>query len=115
LVLAAYDAAPDKRFIIVDKTFPLDPLEDKKEVLYVVSPESRSGGWCVRTVRVNPHEYPNRKDLPAEWAGKSGADMAAASGVPDATFCHLKRFLAVAKSKEGAIELAKKAVHAGTV
>jgi len=107
-----YDKAEDKRFLVVDKPYPVDSLEDKKEVLFIVSPELRSKGWCVRTIRRKQDGYENRKDLPKAWAGKSNADMAKASGVSDATFCHLGLFLAVAKSKEGAITLAKKAIEA---
>jgi uncharacterized UPF0160 family protein len=109
-VLAAYDAAPDKRIIVSDRYLPLSALDEKKDVLFVVGPSSREGTWAVSTMRANKHEFKNRKDLPAAWAGKSGAEMAAVSGVPDATFCHLGRFLAIAKTKEGAIALAQKAL-----
>jgi uncharacterized UPF0160 family protein len=111
IVRAAYDAASDKRIVLMDKIVPAEDFDDKSEVLFIVSPETR-GGWCVRTVRKKKNEFINRKDLPLAWAGKSGADMAAVSGVPDATFCHLKLFLAVAKSKEGALALAQKALVA---
>ncbi|HEY9480685.1 MAG TPA: MYG1 family protein [Candidatus Paceibacterota bacterium] len=111
-VLAAYDAASDKRIIVSDRYLPLSALDEKKDVLFVVGPSSRDGQWAVSTMRINKHEFKNRKDLPAAWAGKSGAEMATVSGVPDAVFCHLGRFLAIAKSKEGAVALAKKAIEA---
>ena len=107
----AYLKSEDKRFVVTDRAYPMDAFQDKTEVLFVVSPENRSKGWCVRTIRKDEHGYANRKDLPKEWAGKSGKEMAKISGVSDATFCHLGLFLAVAKSKEGAIALAKKAVE----
>ena len=107
----AYEKSADKRIIVTERYLPVGALEDKEEVLYVVSPENRSGGWALRTMRKNKHEFGNRKDLPQEWAGKSGEELAKVSGVPDAIFCHLKLFLAVAKSKEGAIALAKKAAE----
>lgn len=111
LILEAYKKAEDKRYIVIDVLHPpLDILENKKEVLYVVSRDSR-GGWAVYAVRKNQNEYGNRKDLPKAWAGKSGEELAKISGVPDAKFCHLRLFLAVAKSKEGAITLAKKATE----
>lgn len=105
----AYQKALDKRIIILDKFLPMDGLEDKPDVLFVVFPHNR-GGWAVHALRKNKHEYGNRKDFPKAWAGKSDVDLAKVSGVPDATFCHLKLFLAVAKSKEGAIRLAQIAV-----
>jgi uncharacterized UPF0160 family protein len=107
----AYEKAEDKRLVVVDKIYPIDALEDKKEVLFMVSPESRSKGWCVRTIRKEEHGYANRKDLPKPWGGLSDNELSKVSGVPDATFCHLGLFLAVAKSREGALRLAQLALE----
>jgi uncharacterized UPF0160 family protein len=41
-----------------------------------------------------------------------GRVCATVNGVPDAVFCHNHRFVAAAKSKEGAIRLAQIAVAA---
>ena len=68
LTLAAYERAADKRLIIMDTFLPLGTFDMKEDVLFVVCPEPRSGGWAVRTMRKNKHEYGNRKDLPKEWA-----------------------------------------------
>lgn len=106
-----YEKSPDKRVIIFDRSYPFDYLRTRPEPLFIVFPHAR-GGFAVGTIRKNKHEYGNRKDLPKEWAGKSGEDMAKVSGVPDATFCHLSLFIAAARSKEGAIALAKKALEA---
>ena len=61
-------------------------------------------------VRDNPHQFKNRKDLPAEWAGLRDAELARVTGVADAVFCHRNRFMAVARTKEGAVALAKLAL-----
>ena len=49
-------------------------------------------------------------DLPESWAGKDGEELQKITGVPDAIFCHNKRFMASAGSREGAIALAQKAI-----
>jgi uncharacterized UPF0160 family protein len=49
-------------------------------------------------------------DFPESWGGKKGEELAKETGICDAIFCHNLRFIAVAKSKQGAIKLAKKAV-----
>ena len=67
-------------------------------------------GWKVYAVKDNPSSFINRKSLPEEWAGKRDAALAAVTGVSDAVFCHNKRFMAVAKSKEGALALAHQAI-----
>ena len=59
----------------------------------------------------DPESFVCRKDLPESWAGKTDEKLAEITGVKDSVFCHTKRFMCVAKSKEGAIELAKIAIN----
>lgn len=80
------------------------------EVLYIVFP-SRRGEWHVTTARDSMSSTKNRKPLPSEWGGKRDEELQKISGVPDATFCHNMLFLAGAKSRDGAIALAKKALN----
>ncbi len=110
----AYKRAEDKNIIILENHYPwYEALGSKPEPLYVVKPDRGGDGkWKVETVRSDVHAFKNRKDLPEGWAGKMGHDFAEASGVPDAIFCHNKRFVAVAGSKDGALSLARKAVEA---
>ena len=104
-----YENAKDKRLIILDGSYPWsDILMEYPEPLYVVV--LRGNAWRVCCVRKEENSFENRKSLPEAWAGLRDLEMAKASGVPDATFCHNGRFLAVAKSKEGALALANKAL-----
>lgn len=110
----AYDEASDKRLIILNHSYSWDDLYRMfSEPLFVVEPVFETADevmWRLKTVRQNPRSFENRKDLPAEWAGKRDAELAAVTGVPDAIFCHNRRFVAYAKTKEGAIALAQKAL-----
>lgn len=109
---AAYRAAPDKRLVVLDGRFPFEEyMRDYPEVLFVVFPSSTEGQWHAKAARDDFHFYDNRSEFPLSWAGKRDTDLAAASGVPDAVFCHKGRFLAVARSREGAIRLAQLAVN----
>jgi len=114
LVVDAYEKTKDKRIIIIDGHYPWeDVLNNFPEPLYVVKPDHQNGGkWKVKAVRDIVVGFENRKDLPAGWAGKRGDELAKITGVPDAIFCHNKRFIAVAGSKEGALALARLAVEA---
>ncbi len=106
-----YQEASDKRIIIMDRKYPFqDTLEKYPEPLYVVHPVAVDDTWRVYTMRRERNSFHNRKDLPVSWAGKRDGELAAVTGVPDATFCHNGKFLAVAKSKEGALRLAGLAV-----
>lgn len=110
----AYAHMKDKRIVILEDHYPwYEALGSKPEPLYVVKPDrANAGKWKVETVRSDVHAFKNRKDLPESWAGKRDQELAEVSGVSDAIFCHNKRFIAVAGSKEGALALARKAVEA---
>lgn len=106
----AYKNAEDKRIIIMDDKYPYEYVLNKySEPLFVVLPQS-DGNWKARVMRNDPRVFAVRASFPESWAGLMNGDLAKVSGVSDAIFCHNKRFLAVAKSKEGAIALAKLAL-----
>ena len=58
-------------------------------------------------------KFERKMYFPESWAGKRGEELAKITGVPDAVFCHDNRFLAVTKSKEGAVKLAQLAIESG--
>jgi len=108
----AYTHASDKRIIVLDDRYPWEEVfADYPEPLYVVAPRRGNDGWSVKAVRDDFRSFANRKDLPAAWAGLSGDDLAMATGVPDAIFCHAKQWMIVARSKEGALALAHLALE----
>ena len=110
-ILKAYTETVDKRFLVLDKNYPFEEaLADKPEVLFVVRPRP-NGSFGVGVVPDGDNYYAHRKPLPETWAGLRDADLARVSGVPDAVFCHNARFLAVAKTKQGALALVQKALE----
>ena len=111
IIREAYENAEDKRVIIFDGNYPwFETINEYSEPLYVIS---RKGDlWRAEAVRKEKYKFETRKPFPAEWAGKRDEEMAKISGVADAIFCHNGRFLVVAKSKEGIMELVKKALIA---
>lgn len=109
----AYVHADDKRIVVLDSHYAwYGVLKNYPEPLFVVKPNRETDGqWKVEAVRDDTHSFKNRKNLPLAWAGKKDGELAQISGVSDATFCHNKRFIAVASSKEGALLLARRAVE----
>jgi uncharacterized UPF0160 family protein len=106
----AYDEAPDKRLIVLEDQYPWrSTFMEYSEPLYVVVPKAAK--WHVYCVQKEEGSYENRKSFPESWAGLRDEDLASVTGVPDAIFCHNGRFLAVAKSKEGAMALAEIALN----
>ncbi|MFN8151679.1 MAG: MYG1 family protein [Solirubrobacterales bacterium] len=83
-------------------------VTEAPEALLVIYPKRQ--GFGVETVPAALGTFDNRLDLPEEWAGLENDDLVRVSGVEDALFCHVKRFLAVARSKAGAERLAELAL-----
>ena len=111
-VRKAYDAAKDKRIVVLATNYPFQgTLTSLPEPLYAIN-ERPTGGFKVEAVAKGPNTFELRKPLPESWAGLRSNELAKVSGVPDAIFCHNGRFMAVAGSKEGALALAQKAVEA---
>jgi len=109
----AYQKAEDKRIIELDGLYPWrEILLSHPEPVFVVRKNAEGGTWGARAIPLEETGFANRKDFPPEWAGLSGGELARVSGVSDAVFCHNKRFLVVAKTREGALKLARKALEA---
>jgi uncharacterized UPF0160 family protein len=110
LVHDAIGRAADPRIIELDRNMPWREtvVTQAPEALYVTYP--KTDGWGMQAVPQELGTFANRRDLPAGWAGLSGDELAAATGVPDAVFCHTARFYVSAGSREGITELARRAL-----
>jgi uncharacterized UPF0160 family protein len=110
LVAAAIGRAEDPRLIELDRNMPWREavVAVAPQALYVMYP--KSDGWGLQAVPVAAGSFDNRLDLPSEWAGLSGAELAAATGVDDAIFAHAAGFYASAGSREGITALARLAM-----
>jgi len=110
LVDAAIARASDPRVIELDRNMPWREavVAGSPEALFVIYP--KSDGWGMQAVPRELGSFDNRRDLPAAWAGLSGAELAAATGVADAVFAHTSRFYASAGSREGILALAERAL-----
>jgi len=110
MVRKFYDSSPDKRIVVMDRKYPFqEVLIAMPEPLFAVYPRS-DGSWSAKAILADLRSFTNRKNFPSAWAGLRGEELEKASGVSGAVFCHRGLFLAVAKTKEGAIALAKKAL-----
>ena len=110
LVRDAIAKADDPRIIEFDRGLPWKAvvMNEAPDALIVIYPREKD--WGVQAVPADQGTFENRHDLPEAWAGLEGPELAAASGVEDAVFCHIGRFMAVAGSRDGAIAMAKLAV-----
>ena len=111
LVNNIYNNTQDKKIIILDKNYPCGYiLNNFSEPLFVIYPRKADNFWGIRAVREDPKTFKNRKDFPNSWGALRNEELQKITGVEDAIFCHRALFLAVAKTKEGAIKLAELAL-----
>lgn len=110
IVQEAIAAANDPRLIEIAVNAPWKQVlvPAAPEALYIIYPKRQ--GYGLEAVPRELGSFENRRDLPAAWGGLEGDDLVAVTGVPDALFCHAKRFLVVASSHEGIARLAQLAL-----
>ena len=110
IVQEAIAAAIDPRLIQLPVNAPWKQVlvPAAPDALYIVYPKRQ--GFGLEAVPRELGSFENRRDLPEAWGGREGPDLVAVTGVPDALFCHAKRFLVVASSHEGIEQLARLAL-----
>ena len=111
LVLAAHGAGEDPRILVLDRGMPWKNAVFSHDlpVLFAVSPAS-NGNWMLDTMPPEPGSFGQRLPLPEAWAGLESAALVDQTGVADAVFVHLRRFVGAARSREGAIAMARMAL-----
>ena len=114
-VVAAHAHSADPRILELDRKMPWQGpvFEHRLPVIYAVYPVP-GGNWMVDAMPPEPNSFAQRLPLPAAWAGLQGADLVAASRMEDAVFVHAKQFVGAARSREGAMAMAKKAIAIAT-
>ncbi|MDQ6995256.1 MAG: MYG1 family protein [Mariprofundaceae bacterium] len=112
IVAKAIDDAEDPRVIVLEKYIPWKRTVHalSEAALYVVYP-SQTGQWRIQTVPVEMGSFENRKALPKAWAGLSGQELQAVTGIDDAMFCHNGLFIAGAESFESTMKMASMALN----
>ncbi len=112
VVTRAIEAAGTGRVLELPVGMPFRPAVLKAgadHLLFVVNP--RGEDWSLGGIRRFDEGFELRADLPRSWAGLTDEALEAASGVKGATFCHNGRFIAVAKTREAILEMARIAVE----
>jgi uncharacterized UPF0160 family protein len=112
VVRAAVERNRGKSYLLLEEFLPWQSTVCRyPEFMYVIFPDRSGSGYRVRAVPVSEESFEVRRALPIAWAGLRDTELAAASGVPDATFCHPARFIAGARSLAGAVALAELALR----
>lgn len=107
-----YEKTEDKRILILDDNCSWRKnIDSYSELLFVIHPKSDSSMWSIDTITKPNERFKRKMYFSKSWAGKRDEELAKITGVSDAVFCHNDLFIAVTKSKEGAIQFAELAME----
>ena len=86
---------------------------DEGKVLYVLYPESEHEGakWRMQAVSVSIDSFESRKPLPETWRGVRDDQLSEVSGINGCIFAHASGFIGGNRTKEGALEMARKSLE----
>lgn len=109
-----YERASDKQVLVFEEPMSRTHMIEYPEVLFMICPDdpATNTNWTATAIAKAKDTFETRMPFPEVWAGLRGEELAAASGIPDAIFCHRNRFLFVAASKEGVCAAVEKAMNA---
>lgn len=113
VVIEAIEKAAEGRVLELPRGMPFRSAIEKTgadHLLFVINP--RDNDWAIGGIRITGDSFEQRADLPAAWAGLTDEALEEASGVQGAKFCHNGLFIAVAATREAALEMAELAVEA---
>ena len=86
--------------------------EEEKPIYCLFSETTPQGvNWRIRAVPPYGGTFECRFALPQEWRGLRDDTLSTTTGIPGCIFVHANGFIGGAKTREGALELARKALY----
>jgi uncharacterized UPF0160 family protein len=115
LVKKIEEKRKNPELIVLDEYFPREKIwfefVNYPDILFLVGPRNnKKDEWKLISLPKNAGSFEFRKSLPESWAGLKNEELQKNTGVSDAIFVHRALFLAITKSKEGALKLAELAL-----
>ncbi|RXW22958.1 hypothetical protein EST38_g2897 [Candolleomyces aberdarensis] len=78
---------------------------------YIVYPDEGAKQWRIQAVPVAPQSFESRKALPEPWRGIRDDELSNLTGIDGGVFVHASGFIGGNKTKDGALQMAKKALE----
>lgn len=99
------------KILILDEFIPYEfaIFNLNLDVDFVIYPSNR-GGYAAHTIPIRYKGFTPKIPFNKKWAGLKDEELKKVSGIKTAKFCHRNLFLAIAETKEGALELIKKSI-----
>jgi len=77
---------------------------------YVLFPDTRGGGWRVQAVPLAEKSFETRRPLPLAWRGVRDEQLSELLGLEGCIFVHSSGFIGGHRTREGVIEMARRAL-----
>ncbi|MDA3837285.1 MAG: MYG1 family protein [Nanoarchaeota archaeon] len=109
MVLECLNNAKEDFVVLPKAGLPKGLVLEAKNMKFYVFPTNEDS-WVSVAVPIEDKSFIRRKYFPKSWAGLENEDLEKVSGVIGAKFCHKHLFIAVAKTREGIVEMTRKAL-----
>jgi len=98
--------------LVLDKyTSWQEAVVSHKNIKLVIYPHRNKKDWSIQVALNDPNDLKStRARLPESWGGLRDGELAHVSGIKDAGFCTNGGWFATAHSKQGALDMAQKAL-----
>jgi uncharacterized UPF0160 family protein len=106
-----YESQSETEILVSDTPISRTWFVPYEEVKVLVCPrdDSENADWMAIAVQVNEVGFETRVRFPEGWGGLRDEELQRVSGLPNAKFCHKDLYMCITRSKETAVEAARRA------
>lgn len=101
-ILSGEKSKEEARILILPEFVPCQKRLSETDIAFVIFPSNR-GGYCIQPQK-KEYSLNYKCSFPVEWLGLENEELAAATGLPSAGFCHKGGFLMTTGTLEDAVK-----------
>ena len=101
-ILSGEKSKEEARILILPEFVPCQKRLSETDIAFVIFPSNR-GGYCIQPQK-KEYSLNYKCSFPVEWLGLENEELAAATGLPSAGFCHKGGFLMTTETLEDAVK-----------
>ena len=101
-ILSGEKSEEESRILILPEFVPCQKRLSETDIAFVIFPSNR-GGYCIQPQK-KEYSLNYKCSFPVEWLGLENEELAAATGLPSAGFCHKGGFLMTTGTLEDAVK-----------
>ena len=104
-ILSGEKSKEEARILILPEFVPCQKRLSETDIAFVIFPSNR-GGYCIQPQK-KEYSLNYKCSFPVEWLGLENEELAAATGLPSAGFCHKGGFLMTTGELADAVQACK--------